>query len=63
MKKHNFEEFPTATIVRQLKWSTLEGAIGRFHGGFPAFRRILDERQGIKPPHQQLEDIMEEYVG
>jgi len=42
MERHNFETLPSKPKLYELGHSSLSAAIRKYHGGFPAFRAVLE---------------------
>ncbi|MEK6878120.1 MAG: hypothetical protein AABY22_00850, partial [Nanoarchaeota archaeon] len=62
MKIEGWSEFPGEKSLSK-NYSSIAHAISKYHGGFPAFRQLLNERLGIQSGESQLEDIIDEYIG
>ena len=43
MRKHGFNSLPPSDKLTELGYSNLRHAIAKYHGGFPAFRRLLKQ--------------------
>ncbi|MEK6878123.1 MAG: hypothetical protein AABY22_00865 [Nanoarchaeota archaeon] len=61
MHKYNFDKFPGEYKLRKLGLYPLFTAINRYHGGFPRFREILNERLGISSEQNKLENLLDSY--
>tara|TARA_Y100000310_G_C20558980_1_gene752063 strand:+ start:89 stop:763 length:675 start_codon:yes stop_codon:yes gene_type:complete len=62
MRKHKFNQFPSAPRLKGLGYSSLANSIQRCHGGFPAFREKLRTYMGKNSELDQLESLLESYV-
>jgi len=62
MIEHEFSELPSDKALRLLKYHGLSNAINTYHGGFPAFRKLLAERGVGTSEKEQLEGILRAYV-
>jgi hypothetical protein len=57
-----YDVFPTQRELNRLGYGSLVAAISKYHGGLPAFRRILDGHLGRETGEEQLESLLENYV-
>jgi len=62
LQEHNLTVLPSEDTMKKLGYSGLRDAIKTYHGGFPAFRRVLAERNGSPSEKEQLEGILRAYV-
>ncbi len=62
IKRHRLDILPPYDILCQLRYSDLANAIGRYHGGFTAFRRLLGEQPKpvVVSTPEELERFIEE---
>ena len=63
MRDNGWQELPSQRVLYDLRNYSLIAAIGRYHGGFPAFRAKLNEFIGRVSQHDQLESLLETYAG
>ena len=63
IKEHKREILPTFKELCALGYSSLAVAISKYHGGFPIFRQLLNERLGIPSNQVRLEKILDQYIG
>jgi hypothetical protein len=61
MSERQWDRFPGPRILTKYGYSGLVNSIKRYHNGFPAFRKLLEER-GISPTSSvDLEKLVEGY--
>ena len=58
----SWETLPNHLILGARGYSGLGGAILKYHGGYPAFRRLLDERAEVPSEDSRLASFLEEYA-
>ena len=63
MRELGYEEVPSQKVLGQQGYSALAGAIAAYHGGFPAFRRLVNEKLGRESESKKLERLLEKYLG
>ncbi len=63
IEENNLDDLPSVRILGKNKMSSLAHAISSYQGGFPAFRERLREYMGLPSQHNQLEILLEQYVG
>lgn len=63
MKENSWDELPAPKILIKLGYSRLSYSISRHHCGFPVFREKLRGYLGQKSENDQLESLLENYVG
>jgi hypothetical protein len=59
--RENWETLPSERKLRGRGYFALVNAIGRYYGGIPAFRKLLEERGVIQSQGQQLEKLVGGY--
>lgn len=62
MEKEGWKELPGSGVLEEKRYSSLTMAIGKYHGGFAAFRQVLSERIGVNPDREKLEGLLKRYV-
>ena len=63
MKKEEWNNLPKTSKLKELGYNQIVNAICKYHGGLLALRELLRQRQGIPSEREQLEGLLEEYVG
>ncbi len=63
MEKRGFTELPGSYTLRKLGYSSLASAIVKYHSGFAQFRQKLNKFLGREESNDQLESLLENYVG
>ena len=63
IEQQGYDTLPTRETLMSLGHGGLAKAICNHHGGIIAFRELLRQSQGLPSERQQLEGILESYVG
>jgi len=59
---HGFETLPSHSELVKLGYSSLSGALVRYHGGLVRIRGLLAEQNGSPSEKEQLEGLLQAYV-
>ena len=63
MEENGWGELPNDNMLRKSGHSSLGFAISKHHGGFLSFRELLSQEMNITSEREQLEALLESYVG
>ncbi len=63
MKKHNFNEFPTAKKLNEMRENSLRHAVYKYHSGIAQFRELVQQKLGKQHSSKQLENLLQNYIG
>ena len=61
--QHGFETLPSSRILTDLGYFSFVSSISRYHGGFPAFRELLQKHMNQPSRGEKLEGMLEAYAG
>jgi len=63
MDEHGFERLPSSAIMQDLGYSSLSSSIYKYHGKIKRFRELLRKRRQEMSDKDQLEIILDDYIG
>jgi hypothetical protein len=63
VKEIGTDELPSRDVLKRFGYGNLAEAIRRYAGGFPEFRKQLSQYLGRPSSGQQLEGVLEHYLG
>jgi hypothetical protein len=63
MHEDDLDSVPRSNYLGDKGYNGLSSAISQYHGGMPYFRSLVEERLNLESDNDQLEGLLDDYVG